>query len=88
MDLNNFTLSRRSRHKAQVETENRELWLNLRSLLNCRDGCIDTCRCLTAGMLTGSPMAIARHLLAAGHLHLGHLAVWQTGERRRDRPQN
>ncbi len=32
--------------------------------------------------------AASPHLLAAVHFRLGHLAVWQTGKHRRDRPQN
>jgi hypothetical protein len=88
MNLNNFTLSRWLRLEALIEAKNSKLGMNLRSLLNDRDGCIDIWSRLTAGVLFGSTMAIARHLLAAGHFHLGHLAVWQTSERRCDRPQN
>ena len=88
MDLNDFTLGGWYRVDAQVEVENCNVGLNLRNLLNRRNGCIHIWGGLTAGMLTGSAMAIARHLLTAVHLRLGHLAGWQTSERGRDRPQN
>jgi hypothetical protein len=39
-------------------------------------------------MLTGSSMAVARHLFAAIHFRLSHLVVGQTGKGRRDRPHN
>jgi prolipoprotein diacylglyceryltransferase len=88
MDLNDFTLGGWYRLDAQVEVENCNVGLNLRNLLNRYNGGIDIWGGLTAGMLTGSAMAIARHLLAAIHFRLGHLAAWQTSERGRDRPQN
>lgn len=88
MDLNNLTFRGRLRLQALAEVENGNVGLNLRNLLNCYNGGIDIWGGLTAGMLTGSAMAIARHLLTAVHLRLGHLAGWQTSERRRDRPQN
>jgi prolipoprotein diacylglyceryltransferase len=88
VDLNNLTFRGRLRLQALAEVENGNVGLNLRNLLNCYNGGIDIWGGLTAGMLTGSAMAIARHLLTAVHLRLGHLAGWQTSERRRDRPQN
>ncbi len=88
MDLNNFTVSCWFWLEALAEVENGDVRMNLQSLLNCYNGGIDIWGGLTAGMLTGSAMAIARHLLTAVHLRLGHLAGWQTSERRRDRPQN
>jgi prolipoprotein diacylglyceryltransferase len=88
MDLNNFTVSCWFWLEALAEVENGDVRMNLQSLLNCYNGGIDIWGGLTAGMLTGSAMAIARHLLTAVHLRLGHLAVGQTGERRRDRPQD
>lgn len=88
MDLNNFTFSCWFWLEALAEVENGDVRMNLQSLLNCYNGGIDIWGGLTAGMLTGSAMAIARHLLTAVHLRMGHLAGWQTSERGRDRPQN
>jgi hypothetical protein len=87
MDLNNLTLSRCLRLEALAEIENGELGVSLRSWLNGRDRRINTGASLTAGMLSWPPMALARHLLAAGHFCFCHLAIWQTSQRRRDRPQ-
>jgi len=87
MDLNNLTLSRCLRLEALAEIENGELGMSLRSWLNGRDRRINTRASLTAGMLSGPPMALARHLLAAGHFCLSHLAIWQASQRRRNRPQ-
>jgi hypothetical protein len=87
MDLNNLTLSRCLRLEDLAEIENGELGVSLRSWLNGRDGRINTGASLTAGMLPGPPMALARHLLAASHFCLSHLAIWQASQRRRDRPQ-
>ena len=42
MDLNYFTLSRWHTPEALVEVENCDVGMNLGSLLNCRNGCIDT----------------------------------------------
>ena len=74
MDWNNFTLGGWYRLDAQVEVEDCNVGLNLRNLLNCYNRCVDIWSGLTAGMLTGSAMAIARHLLTAVHFRLGHLA--------------
>jgi hypothetical protein len=87
MDLNNLTLSRCLRLEALAEIENGELGVSLRSWQNGRDRRINTGASLTAGMLSGPPMALARHLLAASHFCLSHLAIWQASQRRRDRPQ-
>jgi hypothetical protein len=87
MDLNNLTLSRCLRLEALAEIENGELGMSLRSRLNGRDRRINAGASLTAGMLSGPAMALARHLFAAGHLCFCHLAIWQTSQRRRDRPQ-
>jgi len=87
MDLNNLTLSRCLRLEALAEIENGELGMSLRSGLNGRHRRINTGASLTAGMLSEPPMALARHLLAAGHFCFCHLAIWQTSQRRRDRPQ-
>ena len=87
MDLNNLTLSRCLRLEALAEIENGELGMRLRSRLNGRDRRINTWASLAAGMLSRPAMAFACHLLAAGRFFLAHLAIWQTSQRRRDRPR-
>ena len=88
MDLSNFTLGRWLGLGAGGQAKNCDVRMKLQDLLNGRNWCIDFRRGLAARMVSGSAMAITRHLLAAVHFRLGHLAVWQTGERRRDRPQD
>jgi hypothetical protein len=88
MNLNDFALNRGRRLEALIEADSGELVMNLRTRLHGRHGCIDARGALTAGMLSGSPMTLARHLLAAGHFCLRHLAAWQTSDRGRDHPQN
>lgn len=74
--------------EALSEKKNCKARINLRNRLNRRNRYFNARGCLAARMLTGSAMAIARHLLATIHFCLGHLVGWQTGECRRDRPQN
>jgi hypothetical protein len=61
--------------------------MDLRNVLNGCNGYVDIWSGLTTRMLRGAPMAITGHLLAALHFRLGHLAVGQTGECRRECPQ-
>jgi hypothetical protein len=88
MDLSNFTRGRGLRLGARGQRKNCDVRVRLQHLLNGRNRCIDFRRSLAARMVSGFAMAITSHLLTAVHFRLGHLAVWQTGERRRDRPQN
>jgi hypothetical protein len=87
MDLSNQPLCLCLRLETRGQAKKCDVRMKLHDLLKCRNRYIDFCGGLAAMMLTGSPMAITRHLLAAVHFRLGHLVIWQTSKSRRDRPQ-
>jgi|SRR5271155_5760078 len=88
MRVSEFTLCLRFELRGWSEANNCDAGVKLRNRLDRRDGSVNVGSSFAARMLRRSHVAVASHLLAAGHLGLTHLVGWQAREHGHSRPQS